>query len=122
MRLALAEAPVRHPRAHRYRSHLAPVVRWSSAPATMPRLAVSHTSTSVDFYSPASPTPFLSGSKLRDEDLWSLNLWSSSTTFRPIRILHLQIRIRAGVLGPPVPVLYVVIAHRTIAYLSIVLA
>jgi hypothetical protein len=41
MRLALAEAPVRHPRAHRYRAHLAPVVRWSSAPATMPRLAVS---------------------------------------------------------------------------------
>ena len=33
-----------------------------------------YTSTSVDFYSPASPTPFLSGSKLRDEDLWSLNL------------------------------------------------
>jgi hypothetical protein len=41
MRLALAEAPVRHPRAHRYIAHLAPVVRWSSAPATMPRLAVS---------------------------------------------------------------------------------
>ena len=33
-----------------------------------------YTSTSVDFYSPPSPSPFLSGSKLRDEDLWSLNL------------------------------------------------
>jgi hypothetical protein len=33
-----------------------------------------YTSTSVDFYSPASPSPFLFGSKLRDGDLWSLNL------------------------------------------------
>jgi hypothetical protein len=46
----------------------------SASPLIGPDGRAIYTSTSVDLYSPASPSPFLSGSKLRDEDLWSLHL------------------------------------------------